>query len=458
MGLAGCAMVSAAALAQADPVGDVLRMSQPALQPAPGQSRPDQDLPEPAPENPALPSQTQSGQPVPLIPETQLARPSWALADARALLGVIEGIGAEGLEPADYRPDALRAAIAAGAGPELDGAITTSLRWLIEDLRDGRTPMSARRQWFVVDPDAEALPTEALIAELKDKGGIAGLVERLAPVHPDYARLREELAVTPPEDAERRALIRANMDRWRWLPRDLGPRFLRVNVPEFQLRLNVGGKVIRTYRTIVGKPGRTATPQLMETATGIIFNPTWTVPQSIVRGEGLGARLLANPASARARGYKVTRGADGTVHVVQQPGPNNSLGLMKIDMPNPHAIFLHDTPAKQLFDTQVRAYSHGCIRVERATELAITLAILHAGLTPEEGVAHTQSGVYTRVPFTSTFPVYISYFTMGQDVDGQLATFPDLYERDGPVLESLAKPRQQIRPRTSTEKVEELGV
>src|SRR5690606_21893514 len=121
----------------------------------------------------------------------------------------------------------------------------------------------------------------------------------------DYARLKQELAATPKAETRKRALIRANMDRWRWLSRDLGSQYLITNVPEMQLRLTVNDKIIRTYRTIVGKPGKTATPQLAETVEGVIFNPTWTVPQSIVKGEGLGARLLANPGSARAQGYKV---------------------------------------------------------------------------------------------------------------------------------------------------------
>src|SRR5688572_16733947 len=188
------------------------------------------------------------------------------------------------------------------------------------------------------------------------------------------------------------------MDRWRWLQRDLGGQYLLTNVPEFQLRLTVNNKIIRSYRTIVGKPGRTATPQLAEIVEGVVFNPTWTVPQSIVKGEGLGARLLANPASARAQGYKVTKGADGYVSVVQQPGKTNSLGLMKLDMPNEHAIFLHDTPARHLFDAENRALSHGCIRTERAQELAITMALLGKGAEKDEAVAISLSGEYTKVP------------------------------------------------------------
>jgi murein L,D-transpeptidase YcbB/YkuD len=378
----------------------------------------------------------------------------WSVEDAKALLRAILVSGTDGLDPDDYRPDALRAQISAGPGEALNELASTSFRWLAEDMRDGRTPMQQRVQWFVVDPDADLMPTERLMADALAGQDVGGVLARLAPSHIHYARLKDELAVTPVSAAERRALIRVNMDRWRWLPRDLGKQFLIVNVPEFQLRLMVNGKVIRSYKTIVGKPGRTATPQLAEKVEGVLFNPTWTVPQSIVVGEGLGRRLLANPARARAEGYKVARGADGTISVVQQPGPGNALGLMKLHMPNDHAIFLHDTPNRELFNLDNRALSHGCIRVERASELAITLTILRAGMAPEDGVALTRSGVYTLVPLTREMPVYITYFTMGSGIDEAMASFADLYGRDAPVLAGLAAPRQNVRQRVTSEAVE----
>jgi len=205
---------------------------------------------------------------------------------------------------------------------------------------------------------------------------------------------------------------------------------------------------------VVGKPGRTATPQLAEKVQAVVFNPTWTVPQSIVVGEGLGARLIGNPASALKQGYKVTKAADGTITVVQQPGPTNSLGMMKIDMPNPHAIYLHDTPARQLFDAKVRAFSHGCIRTEKAVELGMIMAMLGANLSPEDAVAKSTAGKYARVTMTKTFPVYITYSTFGRNSDGQLTAFDDIYGRDGPVLASFAKPRQpKTTQRASTEAI-----
>ena len=366
--------------------------------------------------------------------------PHWTQSDAQSLLVAIKGIGAEGLFPRDYQPEVLSAAIVKGEGPELDETATRLFGWLAEDLRDGRTPMTARVQWFAVDPDQDVNPTSLILADALARHDVKGALMALLPTVPDYAALKA--ALPKAQTQKQAALIRANMDRWRWLARDLGTQYLLANVPEQMLRLTVRNKIISTYKVIVGKPGKTATPQLAETVEGVIFNPTWTVPQSIVVGEGLGARLVGNPKQAEREGYKVTKAADGTIYVVQQPGDTNSLGRMKLDMPNEHAIFLHDTPNRNLFNLPARALSHGCVRVERATELAMTMAILGAGMTPDDAVTAHTSKVYTKVPMTKTFPVYLTYFTVARDVTGMLRSFPDIYGRDAPVLASFAQPRQ----------------
>jgi murein L,D-transpeptidase YcbB/YkuD len=381
------------------------------------------------------------------ITETVMA---WNRGDAQALLEVIEGVEAEGLFPAVYRPAQLSAAIAAGEGPALDEAASKSFAWLAEDLRDGRTPMTARVQWFAVDPDQDENPTAAIMAKALSTHDVAGVLADLAPTHPDYAALKAALAETTATQKTRRAAIRANLDRWRWLQRDLGNLYLMTNVPEFQLRLTKNNEIIKTYKTVVGQPGRTATPQLAETVEAVVFNPTWTVPQSIVVGEGLGASLLRAP----RKGYKVTKAANGMMTVVQQPGPQNALGVMKIDMPNPHAIYLHDTPSKAGFNATVRAFSHGCVRTERALELGMTLAIFGAGLDTNQVVANATSGKYTRVVMNKTVPIYITYFTMGTSIAGQLSSFADLYGRDAPVLASFNQPRQlKTTQRKSNEEI-----
>ena len=377
---------------------------------------------------------------------------AWTVDQANALVELIEGIAAEGLRPADYDVAGLRALINGGEGDALNEGASQRFIWLVEDMRDGRTPMDGRKQWFVMDPDADRYRSGKILTAALESGDLKAALDSVAPVHSDYAVLRSALAKATPGTA-RYKQIQANMDRWRWLPRDLGSQYLMTNVPEYQLRLSVNDTIMATYKTIVGKPGRTATPQLAEVVEGVILNPTWTVPQSIVKGEGLGARVLGNPAWAKRAGYTATRGANGFVTVVQQPGPNNSLGRMKLDMPNRHAIFLHDTPSRGLFANASRALSHGCVRTERAVELALTLAILQAGITADEGAEILNSGKYTRVAFEKKMPVYITYFTMATDINGKLSTFGDVYGRDSAVLASFSAPRVANRSRVTDEQI-----
>lgn len=364
----------------------------------------------------------------------------WTLDDARALLAAIRDVGSEGLFPRDYQPAALTAAIAAGEGPDLDTLASHLFLWLAEDLRDGRTPMPAREQWFAVDPDQDVHPNAQLLAEATELHDVPGVLQSLLPTHPDYALLKDMLAHA--KDPRQIAMIRANLDRWRWMARDLGVQYLMINVPEQILRLTVNNRVIQSYRAIVGRPGKTATPQLAEQVRNVVFNPTWTVPQSIVVGEGLGKSLIGNPAKAKREGYVATANPDGTITVVQQPGDTNSLGRVKLDMPNEHAIYIHDTPNRALFALPARALSHGCVRAEHATQLAMTMANLGADLPPETAIEYSLSGKYTRVPMVKPFAVYITYFTVARDVNGLMRSFPDIYGHDPAVIASFAQPRQ----------------
>ncbi|MCA1662436.1 MAG: L,D-transpeptidase, partial [Novosphingobium sp.] len=170
--------------------------------------------------------------------------PHWPRRDALVLLSVIQGLGAEGLDPKDYEPATLAAAIASGEGPALNEVATRLFAWVVEDMRDGRTPMTARVQWFAVDPDRDVNPTALVLARALEQGNVAGEIAALAPTHPDYTALKQELASGTGGTGSDRALIRANMDRWRWLARDMGKQYLLTNVPEYMLRLTVNNKVI----------------------------------------------------------------------------------------------------------------------------------------------------------------------------------------------------------------------
>ncbi len=451
------ALALAAPGAQAAPVAAPAPVAaKPVVTPAPVATA--QATPAPVPS--ATPAVVVTPAPPPIPLDTPLPVPvqHWPIGDAQALLQVIRGIGNEGLIPADYKPDELEKALMGGEGVALDTAASTSFAWLTEDMRDGRTPMKARLQWFAFDKDRDVNPTDQVMARALASHDIAGTLIALDPTYPDYEVLRQTLADTPEKDVKTRAQIRANMDRWRWFSRDLGEFYLMTNVPEFQLRLVRKDKILETFRTIVGKPGKTATPQLAELVQGVIFNPTWTVPQSIVVGEGLGKKY-GSVAAAKAAGYAMTKSADGTVTMVQQPGPTNSLGLVKLDMPNPHAIFLHDTPSRGLFNQTFRALSHGCVRTEGIRKLGIALSIIGGGKTAEEAGAISDSRKYTRVVMNKRqMPVYIGYFTMAQAIDGTIKPFADIYGRDAAVVASFNAPRvTKTYQRMIDEKVEAIA-
>ncbi len=390
-----------------------------------------------------------SGPPV-IVPPALLTQesPAWPAADATKLLAVLKTIGKRGLIAADYEPAALQEAIAGGEGQALNDVATRIFTRLATDLRDGRTPRAARVQWLIEDSDALTLPVDAALTKALATHDIDGALTALEPKHPDYAALKAELAKTPASDTAKIGLLRVNLERWRWMPQSLGEKHLLANVPEYVVRVNTYGRNIAAYRVIVGKKD-TATPQLSAKAVGIVVHPPWVLPQSIIRQE-VGPLIARSPAAARARGY-VWTGSGKSLSVVQKPGPTAALGQLKIDMPNGEAIFLHDTPNKTLFGNNPRAYSHGCLRTERAFELGILLSLIQSGerlddVTVRERIADDlvtliRAGKTEKSPFKESIPVHIGYFTMATAGGKALQSFPDLYGRDAPVLAAFARPR-----------------
>ncbi|RZV49785.1 MAG: L,D-transpeptidase, partial [Sphingomonadaceae bacterium] len=258
------------------------------------------------------------------------------------------------------------------------------------------------------------------------EGKLKASLDELLPAHPQYAALKNALAVADPADAEGIAKIRLNLDRWRWLPRDLGDRYIIVNVPAYTAALVENGETISRHRAVAGAV-RTPTPQLMAEATGVIFNPYWNVPKSIepeVRGKA---------------GYEAIRDDEGNiVRYRQPPGPNNSLGRIKFVMYNPHLIYLHDTNARGLFNAEERARSHGCIRTENILGLANMLLKMDGNDWSEEKTLDVvNSGKNTGAKFANSLPVFIAYFTLAARGDGSVIDYEDIYGRDKPVAEAL---------------------
>ncbi|MEJ2459930.1 MAG: L,D-transpeptidase family protein [Novosphingobium sp.] len=222
------------------------------------------------------------------------------------------------------------------------------------------------------------------------------------------------VATTAQTDPERRATIARNMERWRWMPQSLGQSYVLVNTATFEARLWRNGQPTGTWRVIVGKRS-TPSPVFSAQITGVILNPWWNIPASIVR-EKHGRFPTRLGYVKTANGYR------------QKPGPNNALGQMKLVMPNPYHVYMHDTPSKHLFERDSRAFSHGCIRVGNALDFATTL--LDGARTREEVDAIVESRKNTTVNLPSPLPVYITYFTAGLLGDGTFVVQPDIYGRD----------------------------
>ncbi len=242
------------------------------------------------------------------------------------------------------------------------------------------------------------------------------------------------------------AAIIANMERWRWMPRDLGAFHVTVNVPEFMVRVVDDGAVVHETRVVVGT-AKNRTPTFSHVMDHVIVNPYWNVPASIVAEEML-------PEARRNRGYFPRGGYEvfarvrgryrqinpywvdwyrvspRAIQVRQVPGDFNALGRIKFMFPNQHSVYLHDTPSKKLFQRDQRAFSHGCVRVENP--LAFADAILPV-TAPEWNSGRLESlygGKERRINFDTPVPVHLAYFTMAIDADGEMRRFEDIYGYD----------------------------
>jgi murein L,D-transpeptidase YcbB/YkuD len=217
--------------------------------------------------------------------------------------------------------------------------------------------------------------------------------------------------------------IVANMERWRWLPADMGSRYIAVNIPEFRLRVVANGDTVHQTRVIVGKP-ETPTPIFSDEMERVIVNPSWTVPPSILKNEFLPG-LASDPLYAERRGYKVIRHG-GQISIQQPPGERNALGFIKFIFPNQHAVYLHDTPNRNLFTAERRAFSHGCVRVDQPFRLAE--AVFGRDSTWSEPKLRGMIGKGERyINLRQTLPVHLTYFTLSVDDHGELKAFDDLY-------------------------------
>ena len=234
-----------------------------------------------------------------------------------------------------------------------------------------------------------------------------------------------------------------NMERWRWLPRQLGAQNLNdayviLNVPDFTLKVMQGGSQVWTTRVVTGKPGNHATPMLTETMKFITVNPTWNVPPSIIYNEYLPA-LQQDPTVLQRMGLRLERTRDGGIHISQPPGEANALGRIRFNFPNKFLVYQHDTPDKHLFAKEERAFSHGCMRVQNPDQYAATLLNItmpSGGYTPEK-IRSMYGHSEIDLKFPTPIPVNITYQTAFVDDAGKLQIRKDIYGRDAGMLALL---------------------
>ena len=269
--------------------------------------------------------------------------------------------------------------------------------------------------------------------------------------------LNQEVSTDAQLAQQRRILL--NMERWRWLPHDLGPFYVNVNVPEFMARVVNEGKVIHATRVVVGTPDK-QTPIFSDEMQEIVFGPYWNVPTSIKVEEirpylseetpwflgggwntsvfqrhGLRVRYggrEVDPASVNWDGVDIRN-----LEIFQPPGPDNVLGKIKFVFPNKHDVYMHDTTQKELFANPIRAESHGCVRVQNPEELAAVVLSYDQGWNAARVASAIDNGYDQHVGLKHKIPVHITYATLWVNDDGSMSSFADIYGHDARMAAAL---------------------
>ncbi len=271
----------------------------------------------------------------------------------------------------------------------------------------------------------------ALVAAVKDFQAKNGL-------KPDgFAGEKTRLALNGEGKSKIPSLL-ANMEQWRWMPETLGETYIQVNIPQYEMRLVKDGRVVHSERVVTGKL-ETATPAFSADMQTIVFQPKWGVPDSIKvnellprlqdgRGLRSGLKMSLNGRDIDPWNVDWSRADITRYHVYQPSGDNNALGVVKFLFPNKHAVYLHDTPSKGLFNASSRSFSHGCIRVRNPVRLAELVLKADKNWSGQVVRDLVEDGPEDNaVKLDTKLPVHITYFTASVDEDGRVASFPDVY-------------------------------
>ena len=352
-----------------------------------------------------------------------------ARQDAKYALEILERAPEHGFAPGSFNVEAINAAL-----DRKDPAVSAMLRASVIDYaraQHGRLiPVASRpKAWGAPAPkyDAEA-DFEAAI----QRRALRGWLDALPPPSPIYRALQQTYAQsltqpTTPQSLAAAATLRANMERLRWLPRDEPATRVDVNIASATMIYVVDGKPRLTMRTASGKPGD-ETPTLASAIDNIVLNPPWNVP------DGIAAEELIPKGEAYLAEHGYVTKDDG--RLMQQPGADSALGLVKFDFDNPYAVYLHDTPSKAAFARSDRAVSHGCVRLERAMDLASLILSEQPGWSPQRIQAVIATGETTTVKLTKAVPVRLMYLTATPSAGG-IVYLPDIYGWDAVLVALL---------------------
>ena len=371
-------------------------------------------------------------------------------ARAGSVIARLKNADADGLEPGDYRTPNF-AGLAPDALAEAELRLTRAVLTYARHLQAGRFHYT-RMSRNIELPQAAPEPADILsnVANTADAGKALDLY---SPQNEPYRKLKAALAEVrgKPAGAKGEAskqidTIVANMERWRWYPRDLGNSHILVNQPDFTLKVMHNGGQVWTTRIVIGKPSM-ATPLLSETMKFITVNPTWTVPQSIVRNEYLPA-LAQDPTVLERMGLRVSYHGDG-VTITQPPGAGNALGRVRFNFNNRFSVFQHDTLDKQYFSHDVRAYSHGCMRVQdpaKYAEVLLNIARPNERWTAER-ITRMYGGAEQNLQLQPTaIWVHLTYQTAFVDNAGKLQMRRDIYNLDSRTLAAIKSERGNLEP------------
>jgi murein L,D-transpeptidase YcbB/YkuD len=343
------------------------------------------------------------------------------------LVRALRAAGEDGLEPSDYHVDELDAARQAKLTAE--SAIDLDLRATYAYLRYGWDLSRGTIDPEDVDPnwhaEARRVNLHNALASGLGENKIGESLHKLAPASPQYLGLKHQLALYRARgDADAIHQIVMNMERWRWLPDDLGPRYLIVNIPAFELNAIENGKSVLDMKVVTGKK-ESPTPVLVDRMTTVVFSPYWNIPTEIVETEIL-PKLERDPSYLEKNNIEAV---EESGRYRQRPGPGNSLGQVKFLFPNHYNVYLHDTPAQALFERVERDFSHGCVRLDRPADLARYVLRDQPEWTEDKIQEAMQRGVEQSVALKQPLPIYLVYFTAWEE-NGALQRVADIYGVD----------------------------